>query len=466
MAFCSTVFIFFFLPAVFLLYIISPNIKLKNFWLLIASLFFYAFGEPFAVILLILSGIVNYLLGLMMKKEKLKKTSLFLAVFLNIGVLVVFKYTNFFIELINSATGLNIPLTQITLPIGISFFTFQAMSYVIDVYRGSVAPQKSLFKVLLYLAFFPQLVAGPIVKYHDIELQIENRKMTAEGVSAGVRRFIFGLSKKLLIANTMASVVDRIFALDAGEISISLGWIGAVSYMFQIYFDFSGYSDMAIGLGAMFGFKFKENFNYPYVSTSVKNFWTRWHISVSSWFKEYLYFSLGGNRKGTLKTYRNKLIVFFCTGLWHGANLTFILWGMIHGVVMIIEQKFKLDRTEKFTALRRIYTLIVVCLTFVIFRADSVSYALSYIGKMFSGFTYSNEISAMFINILNPLYITVFAFAVVLSTPVYRVLSKKLCDKNSVAFDIVSYAVSLSLLVLCILNLSASSYNPFIYFRF
>ena len=466
MAFCSTVFIFFFLPAVFLLYIVSPGIKFKNFWLLIASLFFYAFGEPFAVILLILSGIVNYLLGLMMKKEKLKKASLFLAVFLNIGVLVVFKYTNFFIELINSATGLNIPLTQITLPIGISFFTFQAMSYVIDVYRGSVAPQKSLFKVLLYLAFFPQLVAGPIVKYHDIELQIENRKMTAEGVSAGVRRFIFGLSKKLLIANTMASVVDRIFALDAGEISISLGWIGAVSYMFQIYFDFSGYSDMAIGLGAMFGFKFKENFNYPYVSTSVKNFWTRWHISVSSWFKEYRYFSLGGNRKGTLKTYRNKLIVFFCTGLWHGANLTFILWGMIHGVVMIIEQKFKLDRTEKFTALRRIYTLIVVCLTFVIFRADSVSYALSYIGKMFSGFTYSNEISTMFINILNPLYITVFAFAVVLSTPVYRVLSKKLCDKNSVAFDIVSYAVSLSLLVLCILNLSASSYNPFIYFRF
>ena len=466
MAFCSTVFIFFFLPAVFLLYIVSPGIKFKNFWLLIASLFFYAFGEPFAVILLILSGIVNYLLGLMMKKEKLKKASLFLAVFLNIGVLVVFKYTNFFIELINSATGLNIPLTQITLPIGISFFTFQAMSYVIDVYRGSVAPQKSLYKVLLYLAFFPQLVAGPIVKYHDIELQIENRKMTAEGVSAGIRRFIFGLSQKLLIANTMASVVDRIFALDAGEISISLGWIGAVSYMFQIYFDFSGYSDMAIGLGAMFGFKFKENFNYPYVSTSVKNFWTRWHISVSSWFKEYLYFSLGGNRKGTLKTYRNKLIVFFCTGLWHGANLTFILWGMIHGVVMIIEQKFKLDRTEKFTALRRIYTLIVVCLTFVIFRADSVSYALSYIGKMFSGFTYSSEISAMFINILNPLYITVFAFAVVLSTPVYRVLSKKLCDKNSVAFDIVSYAVSLSLLVLCILNLSASSYNPFIYFRF
>ena len=466
MAFCSTVFIFFFLPAVFLLYIVSPGIKFKNFWLLIASLFFYAFGEPFAVILLILSGIVNYLLGLMMKKEKLKKASLFLAVFLNISVLVVFKYTNFFIELINSATGLNIPLTQITLPIGISFFTFQAMSYVIDVYRGSVAPQKSLFKVLLYLAFFPQLVAGPIVKYHDIELQIENRKMTAEGVSAGIRRFIFGLSKKLLIANTMASVVDRIFALDAGEISISLGWVGAVSYMFQIYFDFSGYSDMAIGLGAMFGFEFKENFNYPYVSTSVKNFWTRWHISVSSWFKEYLYFSLGGNRKGTLKTYRNKLIVFFCTGLWHGANLTFILWGMIHGVVMIIEQKLKLDRTEKFTTLRRIYTLIVVCLTFVIFRADSVSYALSYIGKMFSGFTYSSEISAMFINILNPLYITVFAFAVVLSTPVYRVLSKKLCDKNSVAFDIVSYAVSLSLLVLCILNLSASSYNPFIYFRF
>ncbi len=466
MAFCSTVFIFFFLPAVFLLYIITSSIKLKNFWLLIASLFFYAFGEPFAVVLLILSGIVNYLLGLMMKKEKLRKTSLFLAVFLNIGVLVVFKYTNFFIELINSATGLHIPLTEITLPIGISFFTFQAMSYVIDIYRGAVEPQKNLFRVLLYLSFFPQLVAGPIVKYHDIELQIENRKMTAEGVSAGIRRFIYGLSKKLLIANTMATVVDRVFELNTGEISISLAWIGAVSYMFQIYFDFSGYSDMAIGLGAMFGFEFKENFNYPYISTSVRDFWTRWHISVSSWFKEYLYFSLGGNRKGTLKTYRNKLIVFFCTGLWHGANLTFILWGMIHGVVMIFEQKFKIDKTEKLPALRRIYALIVVCLTFVIFRADSVSYALSYIGRMFVGFEFTSEITAMLVSILNPLYLTVFAFAVVLSTPVYRVLSKKLCDKNSVAFDVVSYAVSLSLLVLCILNLSASSYNPFIYFRF
>lgn len=466
MAFCSTVFIFFFLPCVFLLYVISPGIKLKNLWLLIASIFFYAFGEPFAVILLILSGIANYLLGLMMKKEKLKKPSLFLAVFLNIGVLVVFKYTNFFIELINSATGLNIPLTDITLPIGISFFTFQAMSYVIDVYRGAVLPQKNLFRVLLYLAFFPQLVAGPIVKYHDIELQIENRKITAEGVSNGIRRFIYGLSKKLLIANTMALVVDRIFSLSTNEISISLGWIGAVSYMFQIYFDFSGYSDMAIGLGAMFGFTFKENFNYPYISASIREFWTRWHISVSSWFKEYLYFSLGGNRNGTLKTYRNKLIVFFCTGLWHGANLTFILWGMIHGFVMIFEQKFKLDKTDRLPNLRRIYTLIVVCLTFVIFRADSVMYALSYILKMFTGFKHTAEASAMLINTLNPLYITVFIFAVVLSTPVYRICEKKLCDKNAVAFDIVSYIVSVGLLILCILNLSASSYNPFIYFRF
>jgi len=466
LAFCSTVFIFFFLPCVFLLYVISPGIKLKNFWLLIASLFFYAFGEPFAVLLLILSGIVNYLLGLMMKKEKLKKASLFLAVFLNIGVLVIFKYTNFFIELINSATGLSIPLTQITLPIGISFFTFQAMSYVIDIYRGSVTPQRSFFKVLLYLAFFPQLVAGPIVKYHDIELQIENRKLSAEGVSAGIRRFIMGLSKKLLIANTMASVADRIFDLNTSELSITIAWIGAVSYMFQIYFDFSGYSDMAIGLGAMFGFTFKENFNYPYVSTSIREFWTRWHISVSSWFKEYLYFSLGGNKKGTLKTYRNKLIVFFCTGLWHGANLTFILWGMIHGFVMIFEQKFKLDKTDKLPALRRIYTLIVVCLTFVIFRADSIFQAVSYIGKMFAGFESTSEISAMLLGILNPLYLTVFVFAVVFSTPVYRAVSGILIGKNSVAFDTISYVVSLVLLGLCILNLSASSYNPFIYFRF
>jgi len=223
---------------------------------------------------------------------------------------------------------------------------------------------------------------------------------------------------------------------------------------------------MAIGLGAMFGFTFKENFNYPYVSTSIREFWTRWHISVSSWFKEYLYFSLGGNKKGTLKTYRNKLIVFFCTGLWHGANLTFILWGMIHGFVMIFEQKFKLDKTDKLPALRRIYTLIVVCLTFVIFRADSIFQAVSYIGKMFAGFESTSEISAMLLGILNPLYLTVFVFAVVFSTPVYRAVSGILIGKNSVAFDTISYVVSLVLLGLCILNLSASSYNPFIYFRF
>ena len=466
MAFCSTVFIFFFLPSVFALYIISPGTKTKNALLLIASLFFYAFGEPYAVIILILSGILNYLLGLMMNKDKLKTSALVLAVLLNIGVLAVFKYTNFFIDIINSATGFSLPNADITLPIGISFFTFQAMSYVIDVYKGSVKAQKNPFRVLLYLSFFPQLVAGPIVKYHDIELQLENRRITPEGVSAGIRRFVFGLSKKLLIANTMASAVDSIFALEADKLSAPLGWLGAISYMFQIYFDFSGYSDMAIGLGAMFGFTFRENFNYPYISTSIRDFWTRWHISVSSWFKEYLYFSLGGNRKGTLKTYRNKLIVFFCTGLWHGANLTFILWGMIHGLVMIFEQKFRIDKTDKLPVLRRVYTLAVVCLTFVIFRADTVGYAFSYIGKMFTGFGAKSESTALLANTLNPLYLTAFALAVVFSTPVYRVLSTKLSGKNSAAFDISSYGVSIALLVLCILNLSASSYNPFIYFRF
>lgn len=441
---------------------------MKNALLLISSLFFYAFGEPFAVILLVLSGLLNYLLGLMMNRDRLRKASLFLAVFLNIGMLVVFKYTDFLIGIVNSAAGLNLPLTHISLPIGISFFTFQAMSYVIDVYRGVVKAQKNFFRVLLYLAFFPQLVAGPIVKYHDIEMQLQNRRLSAEGVSSGIRRFVFGLSKKLLIANTMAAAADSVFALDAGELSVPLAWLGAVSYMLQIYFDFSGYSDMAIGLGSMFGFTFRENFNYPYISVSIRDFWTRWHISVSSWFKEYLYFPLGGNRKGTLKTYRNKLIVFFCTGLWHGANLTFILWGMIHGIVMILEQKFRIDRLGNpfQLVLRRIYTLMVVCLTFVIFRADTVSHALAYIGRMFTGFDSSNEINAALINILNPLYLTVLAFAVVLSTPVYSIISKRLIGKSCAAFDISSYAVSIALLGLCILNLSASSYNPFIYFRF
>lgn len=466
MAFCSTVFIFFFLPIVFAVYLITPSIRLKNLWVLLASLFFYAFGEPIAVLILILSGLLNYLFGLGIGTGRHKKAYLTASVIFNLGTLCLFKYIDFFIGIINSALNISIPKTNIALPIGISFFTFQAMSYVIDVYRGSVTAQKSFLKVLLYLALFPQLVAGPIVKYYDVEKQIDNRSLTSKGVSSGIVRFVLGLSKKLLIANTMASVVDKIFALSEGELTLPLAWLGAICYMLQIYFDFSGYSDMAIGLGKMFGFEFKENFNYPYISSSVKDFWRRWHISVSSWFKEYLYIPLGGNRKGKLRTYINKLIVFFCTGLWHGANLTFILWGMLHGMLLLFEGATGLDKATKLRPLRRLYTIICVCLTFVIFRADSIGYAFGYIKKMFLGFSGDILDDSMFIGFLTPLFIVIFLLAFIFSTPIVKAVGKKLEAKSEVAFELVSYIVSALLLVLCILNLSSASYNPFIYFRF
>jgi alginate O-acetyltransferase complex protein AlgI len=300
---------------------------MKNMILLLFSLLFYTYGEPKAIILMILSIVMNYLFGLAMKKEnKSRKVCLVFSIIFNLSMLGIFKYAGFGAEMLNRLPFLSVSIPDIALPIGISFYTFQAMSYVIDAYKSPDYIQKSLFKVALYITFFPQLVAGPIVKYYDFADQIDRRETNPKMTAEGIKRFITGLSKKLLIANTMAYAADYVYDLDTAELSIPLAWLGALSYLFQIYFDFSGYSDMAIGLGAMFGFTFKENFNYPYISQSMQEFWRRWHISVSTWFKEYLYIPLGGNRKGKVRTALNKLIVFFCTGLWHGASLNFILW--------------------------------------------------------------------------------------------------------------------------------------------
>lgn len=467
MVFSSLVFISVFLPVVFILYTVILGRKLKNVLLIIASLLFYAYGEPVYVLVMICSVIFNYIFGLFSTdKNKYNKIVLIIAIIFNLGALAVFKYLGFFVSSLNDIIGSSIPIPNIELPIGISFFTFQALSYVIDVYRGEVSPQKNLGKVMLYISFFPQLIAGPIIKYHDIEKQIDNRQQTIDLVVNGFRRFIVGLSKKVLIANTMATVVDSIYSTNQSEVNILTAWVGAIGYIMQIYFDFSGYSDMAIGLGKMFGFEFKENFNYPYISTSVKEFWRRWHISLSTWFKEYLYIPLGGNRKGKGRTCLNKIIVFFCTGLWHGANWTFVIWGLYHGIFLLIESYIPKIKIPKF--LKHIYLLLVVIVGFVIFRADNITQGIFMIEKMFTGFDFSSLSMSVFVEQMTPLFITSLIVAIVASLPlknfVNSIISKS--EKTMIVYNSALYVISFGLLALCMLNLSSGSYNPFIYFRF
>ena len=467
MVFSSLVFISVFLPIVFLLYTVIPGRKFKNALLIIASLVFYAYGEPVYVLVMIGSVLFNYMFGLLVSKRyKYRKLILILAIVFNLGALAVFKYLGFFVSSLNEFVGLSIPVPKIELPIGISFFTFQALSYVIDVYREDVTAQKNLGKVMLYISFFPQLIAGPIIKYHDIEKQIDNRQQSIDLVANGFRRFIVGLSKKVLIANTMATVVDSVYSTSQGEVNILTAWVGAIGYIMQIYFDFSGYSDMAIGLGKMFGFEFKENFNYPYISTSVKEFWRRWHISLSTWFKEYLYIPLGGNRKGKARTCLNKIIVFFCTGLWHGANWTFVIWGLYHGIFLLIESYIPKIKIPKF--LKHIYLLLVVIVGFVIFRADNISQGIFMIQKMFTEFDFSSLSMSVFVEQMTPLFITSLIVAIVASLPlknfVNSIVSKS--EKTMTVYNSALYVISFGLLVLCMLNLASGSYNPFIYFRF
>lgn len=461
MVFSSPVFLFAFLTIVYILYRIIPTITAKNVLLLIFSLVFYTYGEPKALLLMIISIEMNYWFGRSMKQEnKFRKSTLVCAVTANLLMLGIFKYAGFGAGLL----GINIP--NIALPIGISFYTFQAMSYVIDTYRNPEYIQKSRFRLALYITFFPQLVAGPIVKYYDFVSQIDHREHNPEQTAKGIKRFITGLSKKLLIANTMAVAADYVYGLDTAELSVSLAWLGAVSYLFQIYFDFSGYSDMAIGLGAMFGFTFRENFNYPYISQSMQDFWRRWHISVSIWFKEYLYIPLGGNRKGKVRTAVNKLIVFFCTGLWHGASLNFIIWGLINGAFMMIES-YGIIKPEKWLRpFRHIYTMFVTILAFVFFRADDLQTACRFIGRMFVPSGDSVQ-TAMLMQQITPMYLIMLALAIIFSMPVVRIVSEKAgTGKLSGIYEFCSYAISLVLLGLCILTLSSDAYSPFIYFRF
>lgn len=476
MVFSSVIFLFLFLPVVLGVYFLCPKQQAKNLWLIAASLLFYAFSGLWYVLLLLFSVLCNYIAGLFVSG---RKPVLYAAVAVNLGILGVFKYLGFLAQTVNHLPGVSVPVPSIVLPVGISFFTFQGLSYVIDVYRNEQLKSTKFSDVLLYISLFPQLVAGPIVRYEDVAHEVRSRSHTWENLARGLRRFIIGLSKKLLIADVCGSVVAQVYGADASVLDSRAAWLGAVCYLMQIYFDFSGYSDMAIGLGLCFGFHFQENFNYPYISSSIKEFWRRWHISLSTWFREYLYIPLGGNRKGTAKTYRNKLIVFFFTGLWHGANWTFIVWGLWHGFFIVAEDlvakltgKDRHSRNSKRRAAgiaKHLYTLLVVLIGFVIFRADTMSQAVAMVAAMFSGVHATAQTGLLLAQCMTPLTLCALAAGVVFSTPVLPAILHRtdaLTQNAQRAVRVLGGAVLLMLLVTDILHLSAASYVPFIYFQF
>lgn len=472
--FSSLVFLFIFLPITIAVYYVVP-LQIKNVILLIASLLFYAWGEPIYIFLMLLSIVINYGFGIAIDQVKqkltLRKTLLTGAIISNLLILGYYKYSDFFISNINTLFKTHIPLTELPLPIGISFFTFQALSYVIDVYRRDVAVQKNVFNLALYISLFPQLIAGPIVRYNTIAEQIGRRTHKLDLFASGVKQFILGLAKKVLIANQLGEVADYIFALEAGSMSVGTAWIGMFAYALQIYFDFSGYSDMAIGLGKMFGFEFLRNFNYPYIARSISEFWRRWHISLSTWFRDYVYIPLGGNRGPTWKTYRNLLIVWTITGFWHGASWTFMAWGFYYGLLISIERLGLLSFLEKlWRPVQHLYMIVLVSLGWVFFRADNFAYSIEYLKTMFG----LNKVA-----LVDPTallyaydYAIVFVVAIIFSMPVFPYVKEKLeiiAEKSQVV-TVFQYSLSpiiyMSLLFVVTMFLVNSTYNPFIYFRF
>ena len=474
MVFSSMVFLWIFFPVVFILSRLIRKPKQQNIVLLIASLFFYAWGEPKYIFLLLFSVLMNWGFGLLIDRDRTRaRLYLTLSVIGNLGLLGYFKYCNFFLHTLDRLLpSVPVPATNIALPIGISFFTFQAMSYVIDLYRGEIKVQKNLLNLMLYISFFPQLIAGPIVRYIDIEAQIEDRNPGREDLAEGFRRFIYGLGKKVILANLLAVSADNLFALAPEQMSSLYAWAAAVFYTLQIYYDFSGYSDMAIGMGRMFGFNFLENFRYPYISMSIQEFWRRWHISLSTWFREYLYIPLGGNRKGKVRTYINLFIVFATTGLWHGASWNFVGWGLYHGFFLILERMgfskiLKKDRTHFFS---RVYTLLVVIIGWVFFRVESVRQGFAIVLRMLMPWRYTQAGAGVVPGLLfNNQTILALVLGVIGCGLMQRVFTKyrrlgRISDsfKNSPL-----EAVYLTLVLLyCIVLLANNTYNPFIYFRF
>lgn len=480
MLFSSIIFLFYFLPVVILFYYaLSISRLTQNIWLFISSIFFYAWGEPIYVLIMLFSILLNSLFGVFIEKSRAhkKRTKILLiaASVINIGILFVFKYLNFMIENINDIFQRQLlPTTTIALPIGISFFTFQALSYVIDVYTGKTKVEKNPFYVGLYIAFFPQLIAGPIIQYNDIADQIRNRTSTWRKFSVGSCRFVTGLGKKMLLANNFAAMADNIFnwstiGQQSYEVPVMLAWLGAIAYTLQIFFDFSAYSDMAIGLGLMFGFKFEENFNYPYISRSITEFWRRWHISLSTWFREYVYFPLGGSRvKSKDKMVRNLFIVWMLTGIWHGANWTFIFWGMWNFIFILAERFLRYHENNQHPILMSIYTMIIVTFGWVAFKSNDLYQAGRYYLNMFglnnNGF-YS-DLALLFIK-ENALWLVL---GVLLCTPIARKMNLLLAErKMSVIGEVytIAYPIAMvGLFIICVVYLARGTYNPFIYFNF
>ncbi|MBE6932974.1 MAG: MBOAT family protein [Ruminococcaceae bacterium] len=466
MLFSSISFLYFFLPCVLIVYFAAPQ-RVKNLVLLIFSLVFYGWGEPVYVLLMLLSIVVAYFSGLWIEKsgtKRAKKWAMGLGVSIALSFLLYFKYTDFFIENFNRATGLSIPLLRLALPIGISFYTFQIVSYIIDAYRGTVAAQRDPIALAAYVTMFPQLIAGPIVRYSDINAQLTQRRHTLKGFSDGVGRFVLGLGKKVLIANSLGALCQTFRA--SSDLSVLYYWMYAVAFALQIYFDFSGYSDMAIGLGKMFGFNFLENFNYPFISASITEFWRRWHMSLSSWFRDYVYIPLGGNRVSKSRWVLNILTVWMLTGFWHGAEWNFILWGLFFAAVLLMEKLFLLKHLEKHKVLSHLYVLPIILVSFVLFNATSLSEAWNDISSMF-GRGNLPFISAEAIYYLRS-YLILFLIAIAGATPLPKlaIAAMQKTKAGDLTVSIAAPVVLVLLLLLATAYLVDGSFNPFLYFRF
>lgn len=476
MVFSSQIFIFGFLPITLIMYFLLGNLlskflgkSIKNYILLFLSLFFYAWPGIKFIPLLMISVFINYLCGIVIdtfkNKSALSQGALLIGVFFNLLILFYYKYYNFSTSIINNIFSTNFSLKDIALPLGISFITFQGISYIVDIYRGDASPKQNPLEVALYITFFPKVVSGPIIKYKDFGSQLKNRRESLSQFSYGIERIIIGLAKKVIISDILGEITDKIFTLSKTGIDTPTAWIGIICYTLQIYFDFSGYTDTAIGLANIFGFNFIENFNYPYISKSITEFWRRWHISLSTWFKEYLYIPLGGNRKGKLRTYLNLLIVFFSTGIWHGASFNYIVWGLWHGLFMIIERAImkkdwyiKLPNFIKVTC-----TLFIVMIGWVFFRADGLRDALNYLSIMF-GLKSFDFITFNFRYLLTFKLIAWIIFGVILSTPfIYNKLKK---HENNIGFEFAKTIILGILFIISIIFIVNSTYSPFIYFQF
>lgn len=466
MNFDSAFFLFCFLPVLVILYAVIPGNRARNILLLILGLIFYSFGQLSGLVLVIVSAVVNYIFGLLiMKSGKGGNLIKVIGVAANLIFLGAYKYLNFFMTGILNIETYSFSLTA---PIGISFFTFKAISYLIDTCRDKGSGTKNPLDFLLYLSFFPQIMAGPITRFKDFAPQLKGRRPSITGAAAGFRRFIFGLAKKLIISAALGSVADEVFGL--GSMDFRLAWLGAIAYMLQIFFDFAGYSDMAIGLGEIFGFTTPENFDYPYIANSITDFWRRWHISLSTWFKDYLYIPLGGNRRGKYRTALNKIIVFALCGLWHGAAWTFIIWGLWQGLLSAVESLKiidvkKLNGTKPGRVAAHIYTLLAVCLGFVIFRGGTLSQGFGVIGAMFGGFDMTVSGTVLLHTLLNAKTVFIFVIGILLSTPISRRLTGKISGENIAAAS-ASYVISAALFALCIMELASGGFTPFIYFQF